>query len=58
MKVPEKNEIKNILIQKPLQSEFICHFIMEAEGELITGLEDCVCIEIKIVMITPIVAKK
>lgn len=31
---------------------------MEAEGELITGLEDCVCIEIKIVMITPIVAKK
>lgn len=31
---------------------------MEFEGELITGLEDCVCIEIKIVMITSIVAKK
>lgn len=31
---------------------------MEEEGELITGLEDCACIETKILMITFIVAKK
>lgn len=48
--------MKNILIQKPLLSEFISSFITEDEGEIITGLEDCVCIEPKIAMITFIVA--
>lgn len=57
IKVVKKIKIENILIQKPLQSEYIFSFIMENEDELITELEDCDYIETKIVMIIFIVAK-
>jgi len=58
IKVPKKIKIKNVLIRKPLRSKFIFSFIKEDEGELIAGMEDCTCIETKILTITFIVAKK
>lgn len=54
-KIPKFNFF---LVQKTLQSEFIFSFIVGCEDKQITELEECACIEAKIVMITFTVAKK